>query len=119
MSHDNRIYVNTTQNNLVVIDSEHNQLTVTHPITQIIEITQSPRPTIIVTEETPNNVSVTEAVGNTVIVSALGLQGIKGDRGADPNLTALEAFTGSIQVQVNNLTALTSSYILKTVTKLE
>lgn len=116
MSHDNRIYVNTTQNNLVVIDSEHNQLTVTHPITQVIEITQSPRPTIIVTEETPNNVSVTEAVGNTVIVSALGLQGIKGDRGADPNLTALEAFTGSIQVQVNNLTALTSSYILKTVT---
>jgi hypothetical protein len=116
MSHDNRIYVNTTQNNLVVIDSEHNQLTVTHPITQVIEITQSPRPTIIVTEETPNNVSVTEAVGNTVIVSALGLQGIKGDRGADPNLTALEAFTGSIQTQVNNLTALTSSYILKTVT---
>ena len=55
MSHDNRIYVNTTQNNLVVIDSEHNQLTVTHPITQVIEITQSPRPTIIVTEETPNN----------------------------------------------------------------
>lgn len=116
MSHDNRIYVNTTQNNLVVIDSEHNQLTVTHPITQIIEITQSPRPTIIVTEETPNNVSVTEAVGNTVIVSALGLQGIKGDRGADPELTALELFTGSIQTQVNALQAATSSYVLNSVT---
>jgi len=116
MSHDNRIYVNTTQNNLVVIDGEQNQLTVTHPITQVIEITQSPRPTIIVTEETPNNVSVTEAIGNTVIVSAVGLQGVKGDRGSEPELTALEAFTGSIQIQVNNLTALTSSYILKTVT---
>lgn len=116
MSHDNRIYVNTTQNNLVVIDSEHNQLTVTHPITQVIEIIQSPRPTVIVTEETPNNVSVTEAVGNTVIVSALGLQGIKGDRGAEPNLTALEAFTGSIQTQVNNLAAATSSYVLNSVT---
>jgi hypothetical protein len=110
MSHDNRIYVNTTQNNLVVIDGEQNQLTVTHPITQVIEITQSPRPTIIVTEETPNNVSVTEAIGNTVIVSAVGLQGVKGDRGSEPELTALELFTGSIQIQVNNLTSLTASY---------
>jgi hypothetical protein len=116
MSHDNRIYVNTTQNNLVVIDSEHNQLTVTHPITQVIEITQSPRPTIIVTEETPNNVSVTEAVGNTVIVSATGPQGIKGDRGSDPELTALELFTASIQTQVNNLATATSSYVLNSIT---
>jgi hypothetical protein len=116
MSHDNRIYVNTTQNNLVVIDGEQNQLTVTHPITQVIEITQAPRPTVIVTEETPNNVSVTEAVGNTVIVSATGPQGIKGDRGSDPELTALELFTGSIQTQVNNLAAVTASYVLNSVT---
>ncbi len=76
MSHDNRIYVNTTQNNLVVIDGEQNQLTVTHPITQVIEIIQSPRPTVIVTEETPNNVSVTEEIGKVINVVSLGPQGV-------------------------------------------
>ena len=111
MSHDNRVYLNTTLNNVVVIDSDHNQITVTHPVTQVIEITQSPTPTVTVVEETPNNVSVTEAIGNTVIVSATGPQGIQGIRGADPELTALEQFTGSIQTQVNLLRAATSSYV--------
>ena len=111
MSHDNRVYLNTTLNNVVVIDSDQNQITVTHPVTQVIEITQSPTPTVTVVEETPNNVSVTEAVGNTVIVSATGPQGIQGIRGADPELTALEQFTGSIQTQVNLLRAATSSYV--------
>lgn len=116
MSHDNRVYLNTTLNNVVVIDSEQNQITVTNPITQVIEITQSPTPTVTVVEETPNNVSVTEAIGNTVIVSAVGPQGVKGDRGAEPELTALELFTGSIQTQVNLLQAATSSYVLNSVT---
>ena len=111
MSHDNRVYLNTTLNNVVVIDSDHNQITVTHPITQVIEITQSPTPTVTVVEETPNNVSVTEAIGNTVIVSATGPQGPQGIRGMDPELTALELFTGSIQTQVNSLRAATSSYV--------
>lgn len=111
MSHDNRVYLNTTLNNVVVIDSEQNQITVTNPVTQVIEITQSPTPTVTVVEETPNNVSVTEAIGNTVIVSATGPQGIQGIRGADPELTALEQFTGSIQTQVNLLRAATSSYV--------
>ena len=116
MSHDNRVYLNTTLNNVVVIDSEQNQITVTNPITQVIEITQSPTPTVTVVEETPNNVSVTEAIGNTVIVSATGPQGPQGIQGPVANLTALEQFTGSIQTQVNTLQAATSSYIQNSLT---
>ena len=119
MSHDNRVYLNTTQNNIVVLDSEHNQITVSHPVTQVIEITQATTPTITVIEETPNNVSVTEALGNTVIVTSPGPQGPVVTE-SDPVFTAwtssFNSYTGSVQTQVNSLNSATSSYVLNSVT---
>ena len=57
-------------------------------------------------------VTVTQPVTNVITIAVPGPQGITGPPGADADITGLNAFTGSIQSQVNNLAAATSSYVL-------
>lgn len=78
MSHDNKVTVNTTLNNVVIIDSEQNQISVSHPVTQVIEVTAQPAHAVTVIEETPNRVTVNESDTRIIYVSSVGPQGIQG-----------------------------------------
>lgn len=75
-----------------------------------------------------NIVTVTQPVSNVIYVAAVGPQGPQGPAGTggggsetDPIFVAwsgsINTFTSSIQTQVNNLTAATSSYMLTSATQ--
>lgn len=78
----------------------------------------------IINNREPNRIDIVQPESDVIYVAALGPQGPAGTGGGgSSDLTALNSFsasiltfTGSIQTQVNNLTAATSSYIQASVT---
>jgi hypothetical protein len=81
----------------------------------------------IINNREPNRIDIVQPESDVIYVAALGPQGPQGPAGTggggSSDLTALNnfsasilTFTGSIQTQVNNLTAATSSYVLASVT---
>lgn len=110
MSHDNKVTVNTTLNNVVIVDSDQNQVNITHPVTRVIEVTAQPATTVTVIEETPNQVNVNESETRIIHVAAVGPQGIQGvsapftDLGNNTwNTTSNIQLTGSFSVSGSTL----------------
>jgi hypothetical protein len=70
----------------------------------------------IVAPNTGTTIAVTQPTTRVVQVNVPGPQGVQGASGNESDVSGLNAFTGSIQTQVNTLTAATSSYVLTSVT---
>ena len=128
----NKVVITPQSSKKLTIDSgDGNNLTLNQSTPNNVQITNND----VDTSLTPNNVSISPTDNNVslssistpvtvnqsstsiVTVNTVGPQGPKGDNGADGDtlvsndLENLRSFTGSIQTEVNNLTAATSSYL--------
>ena len=128
----NKVVITPQSSKKLTIDSgDGNNLTLNQSTPNNVQITNND----VDTSLTPNNVSISPTDNNVslssistpvtvnqsstsiVTVNTVGPQGPKGDNGADGDtlvsndLENLRSFTGSIQIEVNNLTAATSSYL--------
>ena len=67
---------------------------------------------IVTVSQSDNDVTVSQTPRTTVTVTSAGIQGPQGPRGeGTAEIESLNIFTGSIQTEVDNLTAVTSSYL--------
>ena len=128
----NKVVITPQSSKKLTIDSgDGNNLTLNQSTPNNVQITNND----VGTSLTPNNVSISPTDNNVslsststpvtinqsstsiVTVNTVGPQGPKGNNGTDGDtlvsndLENLRSFTGSIQTEVNNLTAATSSYL--------
>jgi hypothetical protein len=85
-------------------------------VTNTVEIRNAHNRIDITAPNVGTTVSVTQPTTQVVQINVPGPQGVQGEAGSSADVSGLNTFTGSIQTQVNSLTAATSSYVLMSVT---